>query len=164
MKKNFVINMMALTLFVFNLDAMNKQKHQGWQQGAPRAQRLQYALELIACASGPPGCVSPETLRVYGYEILYEWFEADESLLHTTDNEGNTFVHLEVKKGNLYEVGRFLEKGVDGTKLNKDGKSPLAIAREKGNQKIIGLLERYISWRSKKRVGKETKSTAKCNY
>jgi len=53
----------------------------------------------------------------------------------------NTVLHEAVEKNALRIVKALLAAGADRTRLDHEGKTPLAIAREKGHKEVAKLLE-----------------------
>ncbi|MBY0377837.1 MAG: ankyrin repeat domain-containing protein, partial [Gammaproteobacteria bacterium] len=76
---------------------------------------------------------SPETLELCIEELGYDF----------KDLEENTYLHLAVK-GNSRNIIEFLLLKLDDSRLrvtNQQGKTPLMLAKELGNQEIIALLD-----------------------
>lgn len=65
--------------------------------------------------------------------------------LHTSDQNGNTPLHIAAIVGNTRLAELFLRFGADATHQNKEYSTALDIALEKGNLDMHRLLERYMS-------------------
>ena len=59
------------------------------------------------------------------------------------DLKGNTVLHFAADSGNEDLVSAFLSLGLDPREKNREGKRPIDIARERGYEPIVKLLERF---------------------
>jgi len=83
---------------------------------------------IWAAEHGKHGCVEI-LLPLPGVDT--GWSSAD---------SGNTALHLSAKQGQLQCAVLLVDAGADPAKQNKDGKTPLDLARETGNAKVASFL------------------------
>lgn len=61
--------------------------------------------------------------------------------VNAEDERGRTALHVAAAEGNMEVASLLLTRGGDATARNRDGLSPLDIAKEKYNKDICELLE-----------------------
>ena len=69
--------------------------------------------------------------------------EKDETLLHSTNNQGFSSLHLASQKGQVEVVKYILEKGADANHQTINGTSSLHLAASSNNPAVIAVLFRY---------------------
>jgi ankyrin repeat protein len=60
-----------------------------------------------------------------------------------TDLKGNTLLHAAADGGQAGMVSAFLALGVDPRRRNRAGQRPIDLARERGYDEVVRLLERF---------------------
>lgn len=73
---------------------------------------------------------------------ITKWLAAGNSV-NSADGQGNTLLHYAVLHQNYYPASTLVVSGADLDLKNADGKTPLMIAKAKGNRHIIKLIESY---------------------
>lgn len=71
---------------------------------------------------------------------ITKWLEAGNSV-NSADGQGNTLLHYAVLHQNYYPASTLIVNGADLSLKNVEGKTPLMIAKAKGNRHIIKLIE-----------------------
>src|SRR5262249_44594816 len=75
--------------------------------------------------------------------------------INTTDENGQTPLHLALRNDNFAIVKFLLDNGADINILDKNGKSPFDIAVHYSSDEVIGLLEKVRTALEKARVEKK---------
>ena len=111
---------------------------------------LEHAQKLLA-ASDPraveanSGRTALHKAAFWGHEhvarkLLGTWGMA----VDAQDYAGDTALHDASRFGHAQIVGLLLEAGADATRANKDGLTPLALAREHGKDDVVKLLSQSL--------------------
>ncbi len=81
------------------------------------------------------------------------------TLINYKNTEGSTLLHTAVENENYHAVQLLLAQGAEAAIKDNAGRTPLALAKEKNNKKLINILRRSLLLKGLKQVFSKPKLT-----